>query len=83
LSFGEAVKKERERQGMSRAELAQSLGIARQTIFRIESKPGYKPHNLTVKAIAKALKLSMDQAGPGRRSDPAIDPEWGGEGREG
>jgi transcriptional regulator with XRE-family HTH domain len=59
-SLGDRIRKARERYGMSQAELARRIKISKQAMYQIETNKTPDPGVLKVKAIANALKVSVD-----------------------
>ena len=59
MSLGENIKKEREKQGISKSELTRLSTVNRNTIARVES--GLIPHPSTLLLIAKALHVSVSK----------------------
>lgn len=55
-----AIKKARERRGMTQAELARALGVTQTTIGRLEAGGRADPRFSTVASIADALQVSLD-----------------------
>lgn len=53
----EAFRRLRENAGYTIPEIAAKAGVGRNTIWRIENEPGYRPRESTVRAVAAALKL--------------------------
>jgi len=60
MSVGENIRRYRKSRGMTQAQLAEAVGVTRQTIGLIEAG-GYNPTlNLCI-AICKALDKTLDQ----------------------
>jgi transcriptional regulator with XRE-family HTH domain len=53
---GELLREQRERAGLTQEELAETSGVARSTIARIEARHD-KPHSRVVRLLAKALGI--------------------------
>lgn len=54
MSFGENLKASRKKQGLTQADLAKIIGMARPNISRIESGR-FNPSMLTIQRLARAL----------------------------
>lgn len=70
--FGEAVRRARERRGMSRRDLAETTGLSYPYISQIET--GYRmPSTPAMRTLADALGLRPDSLFDALRSAPARD----------
>lgn len=57
---GQKIKALREARALSQEDLAKLVGVNHATIYRIENGKS-KPHGITLRAIAKALKVNVEE----------------------
>ena len=57
---GQKIKALREARALSQEDLAKLVGVNHATIYRIETGKS-KPHGITLRAIAKALKVNVEE----------------------
>jgi len=60
MSFGQRVRRRRERLGFTQEDLAQKTGIQQTLISRIERGANQNPHGDVLKRLALALHVSID-----------------------
>jgi transcriptional regulator with XRE-family HTH domain len=59
-TFGERLKRIREKQGLSQQELSQKAGVAYETIYRVERGMHQEPRVSVAAKLARALGVSLD-----------------------
>lgn len=64
--LGDRIRKARRRCGLSGAELARQIGIARQHLYAIETNKTLDPGVLVIEKIAEELQVSADYLLSGR-----------------
>ena len=60
MTLGEHIRQERERRGMSQAELARRIGVSKNTMNMIEESKIADPRFSRILAIARQLGMSLD-----------------------
>ena len=60
MTLGERIRQEREKRGISQAELARRIGVSKNTMNMIEENKIADPRFSRVLAIARQLGMSLD-----------------------
>jgi len=60
-NIADNVRKARKKAGLSQDKLAREAGVAYNTVVKIESDENKNPTIETLRSIAKALKISIDE----------------------
>ena len=60
MTFGERLRTERERQGLTRFALSRRSGVARTTIIKVEEDPDATLTLVSARKLARALRVSLD-----------------------
>jgi len=58
---GEKIRRLRLKAGMSQESLAQRVGVTTHTIWRLENGPTFNPRLETLRALAKALGVPLEE----------------------
>jgi len=74
-TFGERLKRIREKQGLSQQELSQKAAVPYETIYRVERGLHQEPRVSVAAKLARALGVSLDVLAGVYEDDEATDPK--------